>query len=312
MQLSIIIVNWNAGQYLVDSVSSIGLFCPNLVCEVFVIDNASTDNSINLLNGAINLNCKISVVCNTENLGFAAACNLGARHASGEFLLFLNPDAALFLNTLPAVLKFMNQASSSDVGICGVQLVDNTGNVSRSCTRFPTALGLTWHAVGMDRLFPRLGHFMSEWDHSQTREVDHVIGAFLFIRHSLFLKLNGFDERFFVYLEDLDLSLRSHQLGWRSIYLTDAQAFHVGGGTSRRVKAHRLFYSLRSRQIYAFKHFSRFAASVVLFSTLFIEPFSRICFATLCGSWSGVTETLSAYCMLWRWLPRWLLKGVTR
>jgi GT2 family glycosyltransferase len=312
MQLSIVIVNWNAGQYLLDAISSINLFHQGLTLEIFVVDNASTDNSVQQLEKIDNLNCDIFIIRNSDNLGFAAACNLGAQRAKGDFLLFLNPDAALFSNTLPTVFEFMNQIANSDVGICGVQLVDSVGNVSRSCTRFPTTLGLVWHAIGVDRLFPRLGHFMSEWDHGQTREVDHVIGAFFLIRHSLFLKLHGFDERYFVYLEDLDLSCRAHKLGWRSIYLTDAQAFHVGGGTSAQVKAHRLFYSLRSRQLYAFKHLSWLGANSVLFFSLFVEPISRICFAALRRSWSGVTETLRAYSMLWQWLPRWILKGETR
>jgi hypothetical protein len=78
------------------------------------------------------------------------------------------------------------------------------------------------------------------------------------------------------------------------------------------VKAHRLFYSLRSRQLFAFKNLSRYGACFVLFSSLFIEPISRLSFAVYSRSWTGFIETLRAYGMLWRWMPRWILRGETR
>ena len=140
--------------------------------------------------------------------------------------------------------------------------------------------------------------------HRATRDVDHVIGAFFLIRQALFKHLSGFDERFFVYLEDLDLSLRVHRHGYRSMYLSDAQAFHVGGGTSRQVKAHRLFYSLRSRLLYGFKHFSTHQAWALLLTIVFLEPFTRSFFAILRRSALDLSATLRAYGMLYRDLPR--------
>jgi GT2 family glycosyltransferase len=153
---------------------------------------------------------------------------------------------------------------------------------------------------------------MAEWDHKQTRPVDHVIGAFFLVRRELFEALEGFDERFFVYLEDLDFSYRAYQSGWRSVYLGDVQAFHAGGGTSNQIKARRLFYSLRSRLLYSFKHFSWIGASAVLIATLLVEPLSRSVLALLRRSWPGLKETWAAYGMLWQWLPRWATQGVTR
>jgi GT2 family glycosyltransferase len=198
------------------------------------------------------------------------------------------------------------------VGLCGVQLVDKSGHVAHSCARFPHAFGFLAHSLGAVRFFPRLGHLMAEWPHDQTREVDHVIGAFFLVRRSLFEELGGFDERFFVYLEDLDFSYRAHKAGWKTIYLTDAQAFHAGGGTSNQVKAKRMFYSLRSRLLYAFKHFNRAGALLVLLSTLLVEPLTRTGYALLRGSWTSIKETWSGYAMLYRWLPQWVLRGVTR
>ena len=312
MQLSIIIVNWNAGPQLAQVVSSIEKYHHGLVTSVVIVDNASNDDSLDRVETLLDLPFRPQIIRNSENCGFGKACNLGAKHAKSEYLLFLNPDAALYADTLTKVLAYMQDPANSKVGICGVQLLDEAGHVSRSCARFPSAVGFVAHAIGLDRFFPRLGHFMAEWDHTQTRQVDHVIGAFFLVRRELFNALHGFDECFFVYLEDLDFSYRARQAGWRSVYLADAQAFHAGGGTSNQVKARRLFYSLRSRLLYAFKHFSWMGAFAVLLATLLVEPLSRSALALLRRSWAGLKETWAAYGMLWRWLPQWVLKGGTR
>ncbi len=308
IQVEIVIVNWNAGSQLRTCVDSIAQFGADLVKQTIVVDNGSVDGSDASVEGLPN----VTLIRAFANLGFGKACNLGAQQAKSDYVLFLNPDAALYAETLPKALAYMQDSAHAKVGICGVQLFDEAGQISRSSARFPSSAGFVAHAVGLDRLFLRLGHFMAEWDHLQTRQVDHVIGAFFLIRRALFQSLDGFDERFFVYLEDLDFSYRASQAGWRSVYLTNTQAFHAGGGTSNQVKAQRLFYSLRSRLQYAFKHFSWVGAVVVLLATLLIEPISRSVLALLRRSWSGLNETWTAYGMLWRWLPQWVLRGVTR
>jgi GT2 family glycosyltransferase len=275
---------------------------------VILVDNASTDGSQEY---AAEMPSIVLIRANT-NLGFGMACNLGAQQAESDYLLFLNPDAAVYPDTLEKTFAFMQDLANAEVGICGVQLVDETGHVSRSCARFPTPWGFAAHAFGLDKVFPRIGHLMVEWAHDSTRDVDHVIGAFFMVRRELFESLNGFDERFFVYFEDVDFSYRARQAGWRSVYLADAQAFHAGGGTSNQVKARRLFYSLRSRLLYAFKHFHLLGAMVVLLTTLFIEPITRSALAIGRRSWTSLVETWQGYGMLWRWLPQWIFKGVTR
>ena len=143
---------------------------------------------------------------------------------------------------------------------------------------------------------------MAEWDHSNTREVDHVIGAFFFVRRRVFNVLHGFDEKYFLYLEDVDFSLRARKNGYKTIFLSEAEAFHAGGGTSRSIKARRLFYSLRSRLTYASVHFSKAAMLLTGLATLLVEPISRSFFALSMFSWSGLKETWVAYGMLWRWV----------
>ena len=302
LPLSIIIVNWNAGSQLVEAINSIALHHCHLVDTVIIVDNDSSDDSLAQAEALIDLPYKMLIIRNTANCGFAKACNQGAKLSKCKYLLFLNPDTALYASTLPQVFEFMQDAVNSNVGICGVQLLDKGGHIWRSCARFPSAFGFIAKSLGLTTLVPQLDHVMSEWDHSETRQVNHLIGAFYFVRLDLFQALGGFDERFFVYLEDLDFSWRSKQAGWSSMYLASAQAFHAGGGTSKQVKALRLFYSLQSRLLYTKKHFSWLDVVAVFIATIFIEPISRCTFAFFHRSWSGIKETCIAYYMLWCWL----------
>lgn len=306
--IDVVVVNWNAGNQLRVCIDSIDRFGGAEVAQTIVVDNGSLDGSENVAEGRSG----VTLVRTDANLGFGRACNLGARLTNSQYLLFLNPDAALFADTIKRALVFMRDPANEDVGICGVQLLDDSGRVTRTCARFPSAWGLLAHTIGLDRLVPRLGHVMAEWDHGQTRQVDHVIGAFFLVRREVFDSLRGFDERFFVYLEDLDFSYRARQAGWRSVYLVEANAYHAGGGTSQQVKAIRLFYSLRSRLLYAFKHFSTLSALMVMLATLLIEPLPRAFDAMARRSWGSLKQTGEAYRLLWRWLARWSITGDAR
>lgn len=302
--VDIIIVNWNAGSLLRDCLCSIETTRQEgfKLGQVVIVDNGSTDGSLDRLASTTLL---LKIIRNTKNNGFAAGCNQGAQSSRADYLLFLNPDTRLFADSLSLPVAFMEAAQNQSVGICGIQLIDEHEEVSHSCARFPTPRMFYSKIFGLDRLFPGFfqSHFMEEWGHSENREVDHVIGAFFLVRRHLFKQLNGFDEQFFVYLEDLDFSLRAKKTGWTSYYLADAQAYHKGGGTSEKVMATRLFYSLRSRILYGYKHFSRIQASLLLISTLCFEPFARLTFNLLHGAFISAGETISGYLMLYRALP---------
>jgi GT2 family glycosyltransferase len=305
--IDIVLVNWNAGSLLRDCVRSIeGARLEGFsLGQVVIVDNGSTDGS---LDGLAFTDLPLRIIENTDNRGFGAACNQGAQGSRADYLLFLNPDTRLFADSLSIPLAFMEVTQNQSVGICGVQLIDEHEEISRSCARFPTPRMFFFKIFGLDRLFPGFfqSHFMEEWGHGENREVDHVIGAFFLMRRCLFEQLNGFDERFFVYLEDLDFSLRAKESGWASYYLADARAYHKGGGTSEQIKARRLFYSLRSRILYGYKHFTPTQATLLLLSTLSVEPLLRLAFSLLRGAFKSIAETISAYLMLYRALPEFL------
>jgi GT2 family glycosyltransferase len=297
--LDVVCVNWNAGPQLAACLASLAGTDRSRVAlgRVVVVDNASCDGSaVGLDPGDLPL----QVITNPMNRGFAAACNQGAHGGPSPYVLFLNPDTRLEADSLTAPLAFLESPAAADIGICGIQLVDEQGRVARSCARFPTPGQLVAASTGVDRLLPGTfpGFVMREWDHQDSRRVDHVIGAFYLVRRELFESLGGFDERYFVYLEDLDFSLRAGQAGWHSYYLARARAFHRGGGTSEQVRAERLVYLLRSRLQYARRHFSRAAALAVELATIGIEPVVRVAAALGRGAPRLARDTIKAYWML--------------
>jgi len=297
--LGIVIVNWNSGFQLRECLNSI-LLCNKdgyELSQVVAVDNNSSDGSAD---GWEFEGLPILVIKNDKNKGFGAACNQGALHCDADYLLFLNPDTKLFSNSLSSALTFMDRKENSNIGVCGIQLVDEKGIISRHCTRFPTLLHFVSKILGLNQILPSVfpTHVMNEWPHASNRDVDHVIGAYYLIRRHIFNEIHGFDERFFMYLEDLDMSLRVKQHGWRIFYLAETQAFHRGGGTSRAVIATRLYYSLISRIRYTHKHFSYLGCFIHDCLTFLVEPWTRLVFALIKGPRSKIWEIVQAYKML--------------
>jgi N-acetylglucosaminyl-diphospho-decaprenol L-rhamnosyltransferase len=300
--LSIVIVNWNSGallsQCLASIVQSAAALGPEFALQsVVVVDNGSTDGSERLRPDLVPV---LAVIRNEQNRGFAAACNQGAAGLVSDVILFLNPDTRLFADSLVAPLQLLQQPAHSRTGIVGIAMVDDSGQVVPSCARYPRAWHFASHAIGLDRLWPRSGHYMLEWNHADTRQVDQVIGAFFMIRRSVFDAMSGFDERFFVYFEEVDLAWRARQAGWASVYLAEASAYHRGGGTTDAVKDVRLFYSLRSRLLYGRKHYAWPERLLLWVTTFALEPLTRVLHLGLAGRWAEIRQVAAANAMLWR------------
>ena len=297
--VSIVIVNWNAGLLLKECIDSIAHFGGDRIVEVIVVDNGSTDGS-----QAHAVGSAVRLLRNGSNIGFAAACNQGAAACSSPLLLLLNPDARLEPGVIDHVCEYFSKPAARTVGIVGVALRDDSGAIARSCSRFPTPLSLLWQSLGLNLAIPKAfkGPAMLEWNHETSRAVDQVIGAFFCIRADLFAALGGFDERFFVYYEEVDFALRARNAGWSSMYLAEFPAYHKGGGTSENVKATRLFYVLRSRLRFARKHFSVPGIVLVVLSVFAIEPAARIVRHTAKGDWRSCRQVLEAMRRLCGWL----------
>jgi N-acetylglucosaminyl-diphospho-decaprenol L-rhamnosyltransferase len=300
----VVIVNWNSGTQLRECLASFAAVADDAVtlARVTVVDNASVDGSAEGLETALPL----TVIRNADNRGFAAACNQGAAGSDANYLLFLNPDTRLMPGSLELPARYLQSEHHEAVGIVGIQLIDSNGHVARNTARAPSARSMIGNSLGLDRLMPSVfpPHFVSDWAHDETRNVDQVMGAFFFVRRSVFEALGGFDERFFVYYEDLDFSMRGRTQGWSSVYLATAQAFHRGQGTTEGATARRMFYFARSRILYAQKYFGALGSFGVVLTTLLLEPIARAV-----ASPRSAGETLRAFGMLWKDLPNILRTG---
>jgi hypothetical protein len=293
-----VIVNWNAGEYLKKCVSALlSSNSMDLIGEIFIIDNASTDQSIRSIEGMD----KIRIVKNRKNIGFGAACNQGIALSSAPYVVMVNPDVMVYESTVEESIAFMDANTSID--ILGVSQYDEHGEVRASCARFPTPLRFFNEAIGLSKLFPKIffpATLMTDWDHAESKVVDQIIGAYMFIRRSVFEKIGVFDPAFFVYYEELDLSKRLSNAGGTSYYNHQIKLTHFGEGTTQNIKDYRLYLNLKSRQIYAKKHFLKGGFYFTFFSTMIIEPFSRVIFLLLQTKFEEVKSTFRGYKLLWK------------
>jgi GT2 family glycosyltransferase len=296
--LDVVIVNWNGGGLLRACLASLAAAQDGAAVQVTVVDNASTDGSTE---GLPPLPRPLRLICNAENVGFGRACDQGAAAGNAPAILFLNPDTQV----APDALGLARSALMADprTGIVGARLVDPDGRTARSCARIPTGPGLLGRAFALDRLGLVRPHFLVEWDHADDRAVDQVMGAFLMIRRDLFAALDGFDPRFFVYWEDVDLCARARRAGFAVRHVAGAVARHVGQGTTRQVRARRLFYFLRSQILYAGKHHGPAAALALTAASFGAQLPLRLALALAHRSPSEAAEILRAALLLAAALP---------
>lgn len=228
--ISTIIVNYNAGRYLRACVDSI-LNCP-LAIEIIVVDNASTDGSLDDLAGL-----PVRIMHNPINVGFASACNTGARAASAEFLLFLNPDCAFKPGTLVSLLQAM---ADERVGMLGGLLVHPDGTEQAGGRRaVPTPWRSFVRVFGFARFsdrWPRL--FFDFYLHQQplpadSIEVEAISGACMLLRRAAFEQVGDWDEGYFLHCEDLDMCMRFRQQGWKVLFVPSASITHALGVCGR-------------------------------------------------------------------------------
>ena len=303
VRVDVVVVNWNGGELVSACLASLRDAAGNdPFFHVVVVDNASTDGSADDVDAGA---APLTVVRNAENVGFAAACNQGAAEGCAPYVLLLNPDAAVTRDDLRRTLDFLDAPAQETIGVCGVRLLDEHDEVARTCARFPSP-GRAWAwMLGLDRVLPGRfpPHFMTEWDHASSRDVDQVMGAFFLVRRPLWEALHGLDERFFVYYEEVDFCLRARARGARTYFYAGAAARHVGCGTTDAIRATRLFYAVRSRVLYGFKHFPRPAAWLHLAGALVIEPLARIAYALARRDTDGAREVLEGTRRVWRGTP---------
>lgn len=272
LDLSIIIVNWNTRDLLQRCLDDAASHAGSLQYEVIVVDNASTDDSVEMLKSSYP---QVRLIQNPENGGFSKANNLGIQQAQGRYYLLLNTDAFVHPGALETMVRFMDE--NPDTGAGGCRLYYEDGTLQRSCTAFPTLATELWQALWLDRLFPRSmifgKYWMTYWDFNDTRPVDSIIGAFMMLRREALDEIGLLDEGYFMYSEEVDLCYRLNQAGWKIRFTPKATATHIWGGTSKRIQEKTTFLRLyQSRMRFFRKHYGRLSAflyKIILFGGSF-------------------------------------------
>ncbi len=291
MTLSIIIVNWNVKALLEKCLESIRRETKDLDYEVIVVDNASQDGSREFLNRIMNNESGImdrkrklvKIILNNRNLGFSRANNQALKISRGDFILFLNPDTEIFPNSLHLALNFMRQNKSC--GILGGQLLDNKNQTQFSVRRFPGLWSQILVLLKVQHWWPQCPilkkYFVWSFNYGQVQTVDQVMGAFLLTRRETMKQLGGFDEKFFLWFEDVDLCWRAKQAKWSVIYHPDVKVKHYSHQSFLQVLSYPKQKIYNQSLIYFFrKNYSLWSALILsifvplsLFLALVVQPF---------------------------------------
>ncbi len=249
VDISIITVSWNVQGLLrqclasIDcskfQVSSFSNLKPETVqLETIVVDNASSDNSVEMLRTEFP---SVRVIENKTNVGFSCANNQALAVAQGRYLFLLNPDTELRPNTLQTLFDYAE--ANPRVGIIGPELFYGDGTLQSSRRRFPTLATAFLESTKLQQWFPRnrvlARYYMLDTSDDATQQVDWINGSAMFARREMYEQVGGFDEGFFMYSEELDWCYRAKQAGWQIVYLPTAQITHYEGKSSEQAVARR-------------------------------------------------------------------------
>ena len=256
MKLSVIIVSYNVKYFLEQAILSVVKASERIDAEVIIIDNHSSDGSIAMLKEKFP---QLTVIANDKNTGFSAANNQGIRIAKGEYILLLNPDTVIAEDTLEKTISFMD--AHADAGGLGVKMIDGKGNfLPESKRAFPSPEVAFYKAFGLASLFPHSKIFgkyhLGYLSENETHEADVLAGAYMLLRRSVIEKTGLLDETFFMYGEDIDLSYRIVQAGYKNYYFAGTTIIHYKGESTKKGSLNyvRMFYT--AMKIFAKKHFS--------------------------------------------------------
>lgn len=263
--LSVIIVNYNVKYFLEQCLCSVKEAMKDLGGEIIVVDNASTDGSCNYLTARFP---DVRFIWNRENKGFAKANNQALSTASQPYVLFLNPDTIIAEDCFTTCLQFFRE--HPDAGAIGVKMIDGSGRFLKESKRAYPSISTSFYKLsGLSTLFPsskifgryHLGHLDQDQDH----EVDVLAGAFLMCRREVLERTGGFDERFFMYGEDIDLSYRIQKLGYRNYYCSRSPIVHFKGESTRKGSLNYVKMFYRAMIIFVQKHHSGISAGLFRF-----------------------------------------------
>ncbi|MBN2635935.1 MAG: glycosyltransferase [Prolixibacteraceae bacterium] len=283
MKLSVIIVNYNVKHFLEQCLHSVFKAAKDIETEIFVVDNNSVDGSVSLIREKFG---NLNIIENKQNVGFAKANNQAIKQAKGKYILLLNPDTVVEENTFLKVVNFMDQ--HPDAGGLGVKMIDGKGNFLPESKRgLPTPWVAFCKMFGLSKLFPKSKKFgqyhLSFLDENKIHEVDVLAGAFMLLRKSALEKTGLLDETFFMYGEDIDLSYRITQAGYKNYYFPETTIIHYKGESTKKGSLNYVKVFYNAMIIFSRKHFSSgkanaftFIIQIAIYFRAFISIFKRV------------------------------------
>jgi O-antigen biosynthesis protein len=257
VDISVIIVNYNVQALLEQTVLSVYKAASNLNIEIIVVDNHSADESCNMIRRRFK---EVILIDNQENVGFSRANNQGIEIAKGQHVLILNPDTVLSEDSLSKTHQYL--LTHIDVGALGVRMIDGRGTFLPESKRgLPTPMVAFYKMSGLAKLFPNSKRFgayhLSYLNEFENHEVDVLSGAFMMIKKKVLDEVGYFDESFFMYGEDIDLSYRIQKAGYKNVYFAETTIIHYKGESTKKhsVNYVKIFYQAMAK--FAKKHFSK-------------------------------------------------------
>ena len=258
IDLSVIIVNYNVKEFLKNSLESIRKSSADLNVETIVVDNASSDGSVEEISEKYP---EVKLIKNQDNVGFGAANNQALEQAEGKYILLLNPDTIVKEDTFTTLIKFLNEYP--DAGIVSCKVLNPDGTLQLACRRsFPGPWTSFTKVTGLSTLFPKSRLFarynLTYLDENEVNEVDAISGSFMFLKKEVYDKVGGFDKRFFMYGEDLDYCYRIQSAGFKVYYVPLTEIIHYKGESTKRssMDETKVFYD--AMHLFVKKHFSSF------------------------------------------------------
>jgi N-acetylglucosaminyl-diphospho-decaprenol L-rhamnosyltransferase len=252
MTVSVVVVSWNTRDLLRNCLLTVEKEARVLQhgeLEVFVVDNGSTDGTVEMLRKSFP---SVELIANTENAGFAAANNQALARCKGDFVLLLNPDTEMKAGSLHEMIRFLK--SRLYVGAVGPLLIGPDGSMQESCYPRPTLFRELWRLLYLDRLYRLAVYPMAQWTLDRPRQVETVQGACILIKHSVLDEIGLLDQDFFIYTEEIDLCRRIITAGWRVYWLPTATVIHYGGQSTRQAVSQMFIELYRSKLHYFRKH----------------------------------------------------------
>jgi GT2 family glycosyltransferase len=224
--LSVLVVNYNTAHLIEPMQIALDAATQGITTEVIVVDNASRDNSRDVLLTSYGRN---NVILNNINVGFGRANNQALAKASGAYVLLLNTDA--FVSPTCIKRSLQEIAKDPQIGIVGVRLIDRSGQLQPSCRYFPTPYNMFLARTGLHRYFLPHTRMIDDltWDHVGSRDCDWVPGCFYLVRRAVIEDIGLFDPRYFLYCEEVDHCKRAKECGWKVRYIGDTSCIHIGG-----------------------------------------------------------------------------------